>query len=143
MLLLFQKKKKERLKYGWLVPTACICNSKFPRCETIKGISYSCVCITHRAERRGMHYTTRIDACRFSSLLTWGHDSLREARPSDRSYCVAVDVVLVSLYGQCVCQTQHAQLRCAVVGLTKVTVDAGGRGRHDDSGQRRAEATSQ
>lgn len=69
--------------------------------------------------------------------VTWGHDGLREARPGDRSDCVAVDVVLVSLYGQRVCQTQHAQLRCAVVGLAKVTVDAGGWGRHDDSGPSR------
>lgn len=41
--------------------------------------------------------------------------------------------MLAALDGQGVGQPQQAQLGGAVVGLTEVPVDAGGRGRHDDS----------
>lgn len=75
--------------------------------------------------------------------LTRGHDCLGEARPRHRSDGVAVDVVFASLDGQSVWQAQHPQLGSAVVGLAEITIDACGRSRHDDSGHRRAEATSQ
>lgn len=58
--------------------------------------------------------------------LTWRHDGLCESGPSNGSDSVTVDVVLASLDGQGVRQSQHAQLGSAVVGLAEVTVDARG-----------------
>lgn len=73
---------------------------------------------------------------------TWGHDSLCEPRPGDGGDGVAEDVVLAALDGQGVGKPQQAQLGGAVVGLPKVAVDARRRGRHDDSGRRRARETA-
>lgn len=69
---------------------------------------------------------------------TWGHDCLREAGAGRGGDAVAVDVVLLTLYGQRVGQAEEPQLSRAVVRLPKVPIDAGSRRGHDDPAKRRS-----